>query len=105
MERTTLKFWTVIGARFITIVPAVQLNVPDAALTEDGLLVLGDSGGDLKGWFGNQRLSLVVLRPDRFVAASARSPQMIDDITRQLKLVMYAESASQPEQASKFAAA
>jgi 3-(3-hydroxy-phenyl)propionate hydroxylase len=94
MAARTLEFWKAVGARFVTIVPAVQLNVPDAGLNGEGLFVLGDAGGDLKEWFGNHRASLVVLRPDRFVAASARSPQLIDGITRRLQSMMHAESAS-----------
>jgi len=90
MASETLSFWKAIGARFVLVMPTVQLNGPDVVQHDDGLLVLGDAGGDLKGWFGSNRASFVVLRPDRFVAASAGSLQMIDDVTRRMKLALHA---------------
>ena len=44
----------------------------------DGVLAVGDVHGRLKDWFGGQPDSVVVLRPDRFVAATC-SPQ---DVSR-----------------------
>ena len=42
-----------------------------------GVTVLGDADGRLKQWFGEQRGSVVLLRPDRFVALNC-GPQEID---------------------------
>ena len=65
-------FWDALGTRFIRATPSVQLGHGPKA--SDGVVTLGDAAGRLKDWFSNQPLSVVFLRPDRFVAAMC-SPQ------------------------------
>src|SRR5205085_7388804 len=62
----------------------------EAAPADDGTLVVGDSG-PLKEWFGRHRLSFVILRPDRFVAAAGDSLQRLDATTRRLGAALHAQ--------------
>jgi len=95
MTEEVLAFWRKLGARFVTVMPAVQLSVEADAVLDDAL-VLGDTGA-LKQWFGDHRASLVVLRPDRFVAASAPTPQAIDELTVSLRAAMGADPIGRAE--------
>lgn len=89
MSEPARAFWQKVGARFVTVMPAVQLSADQTARPDD-LLVLGDTG-PIKQWFGDHRTSLIVLRPDRFVAAVSPTPQAIDDITASLQTAMGAD--------------
>ena len=86
MSDTVRAFWQNIGARFVAVLPAVQLSAEQTVKSDD-LLILGDTGA-IKQWFGDHRTSLIVLRPDRFVAAAASTPQAIDEITASLQTAM-----------------
>lgn len=57
------------GAKLVSVRPVVQMstNLPEDA----GAIVLGDVTGRLKAWFDERPGSVVFLRPDRFVAATA----------------------------------
>jgi len=68
--------WARLGACFIIAKPDPQLDYLDDV--PEGVLAVGDVHGRLKDWFGSQRESVLLLRPDRFVAASC-SPQ---DVSR-----------------------
>lgn len=68
--------WQRLGACFVIAKPDPQLEFRDDV--PDGVLAVGDVHGRLKDWFGGQPDSVVVLRPDRFVAATC-SPQ---DVSR-----------------------
>ena len=59
-----------LGCRFVTVRPLTQLHwgEPD----KDDHVVVGDGTGDLKAWFDDQEESVVVVRPDRFVALTGR---------------------------------
>lgn len=62
--------WQARGAVFIRAVPEVQL--PEGTIrSDDGVIWLGDSDNRLRSWFARQPHSVAVLRPDRFVAATA----------------------------------
>ena len=56
------------GMKIITAVPMTQLAHEAAAYA--GATVVGDQQGRLKEWFGKQPDGIVVLRPDRFIAAT-----------------------------------
>lgn len=86
MSDAVRTFWQSVGARFVTVMPAVQLSAEQTTRSDD-LLTLGDTGA-LKQWFGDHRVSLIVLRPDRFVAAASPTPQAIDEITAALQTAM-----------------
>ncbi|CAB3787898.1 3-(3-hydroxy-phenyl)propionate/3-hydroxycinnamic acid hydroxylase [Paraburkholderia caffeinitolerans] len=65
-----------LGARFIFAKPDVQLEYPDDVPQD--VLALGDVQGRLKEWFGRLPESVVLLRPDRFVAGVC-TPQQVSD--------------------------
>ena len=51
---------------------------------------MGDVGIDIRTWFGKTSDSVVILRPDRFVAALA-IPQNLDQVSQQLFAKLYAK--------------
>lgn len=54
------------GMRFVIAKPDVQLEHTDDV--PQGVIAIGDVTGRLKDWFSHQPASVVLLRPDRFVA-------------------------------------
>ncbi|MEM5326601.1 bifunctional 3-(3-hydroxy-phenyl)propionate/3-hydroxycinnamic acid hydroxylase [Paraburkholderia sp. JHI2823] len=68
--------WERLGARFVVAKPDVQLDYGDDV--PEGVLALGDVQGRLKEWFGSLPESVVLLRPDRFVAGVC-TPQQVSD--------------------------
>ncbi|WP_321881551.1 bifunctional 3-(3-hydroxy-phenyl)propionate/3-hydroxycinnamic acid hydroxylase [Paraburkholderia bannensis] len=68
--------WERLGARFVFAKPDVQLDYTDDV--PEGVLALGDVQGRLKDWFSRLPESVVLLRPDRFVAGVC-SPQEVSD--------------------------
>ncbi|NLT25672.1 MAG: bifunctional 3-(3-hydroxy-phenyl)propionate/3-hydroxycinnamic acid hydroxylase [Microbacteriaceae bacterium] len=58
-----------LGARFIVVRPMTQLGNPGSAVPE--AQVVGDVTGRLKRWFDERPTPVVLLRPDRFVAAAS----------------------------------
>jgi 3-(3-hydroxy-phenyl)propionate hydroxylase len=104
MSAATREFWMRLGARFVTVMPSVQMSADEAVKTSDTTLVLGDSGA-LKEWFGGQKLAFVILRPDRFVAAGGGSAQMIDDVTLRFGAVLRAGPATEAPAKAILAAA
>ncbi len=85
MSAQARAFWERLGARFITVKPAVQM-----AHHQDerhGVISVGDPGNRLKDWFARQPQSVVFVRPDRFVAAQC-SPQQVELTTRALAEVL-----------------
>ena len=77
--------WRALGTCFIQVVPDVQIRTPQDNFT--GVIRLGDSQNRLKTWFAAQNASLVVVRPDRFVAALA-IPQTLNTTLDQLAQAM-----------------
>lgn len=66
MDEEALEVWRRLGARFFTVRPMTQLW-----WTEDDdqeVTIVGDATGRLKQWFDEQSGSIVIVRPDRFVA-------------------------------------
>jgi len=70
-----------LGARSVTVRPLSQLGwgEPD----KDDHVVVGDRTGAIKSWFDSQKGSIVVVRPDRFVAALGRP----FEISRRIELL------------------
>jgi 3-(3-hydroxy-phenyl)propionate hydroxylase len=68
--------WERLGARFVFAKPDVQLDYADDVPA--GVLALGDVQGRLKDWFSRLPESVVLLRPDRFVAGVC-TPQQVPD--------------------------
>nr|WP_311526989.1 bifunctional 3-(3-hydroxy-phenyl)propionate/3-hydroxycinnamic acid hydroxylase [uncultured Ralstonia sp.] len=69
------------GVRFVIAKPDVQLvHVDDVP---EGVTAIGDATGRLKDWFSRLPESVVLLRPDRFVAGVC-TPQQVSDAIAEL---------------------
>ncbi|RQN40148.1 bifunctional 3-(3-hydroxy-phenyl)propionate/3-hydroxycinnamic acid hydroxylase [Paraburkholderia tropica] len=68
--------WARLGARFVVVKPDVQLDYGDDVPPD--VLAIGDVQGRLKDWFSRLPESVVLLRPDRFVAGVC-APQQVSD--------------------------
>lgn len=77
-----MQVWKNLGVKFIQIIPEVQFGNENRKKFE-GVITLGDIGTDIRTWFGKTSESVVILRPDRFVAALA-IPQTLDQVSQQL---------------------
>ena len=89
MSETTIQAWQALGVKFIQVIPAVQMSQPNRKHYE-GVITLGDVGTEIRSWFGKTRESVVMLRPDRFVAAMA-IPQTVDQTSQQLFDKLYVQ--------------
>lgn len=87
MSSATLRFWRNLGTRFISVWPDTQFDY-EVAREVPGVLVVGDTGGRIKEWFGRHSSNIVFLRPDRFVSALC-SPQQIDATTGKLAIALH----------------
>lgn len=85
MSDEQIQQWRALGTRFIQVVPEVQIHT--AQDNHDGVLRVGDTQGRLRSWFAQHNASLVVMRPDRFVAATA-IPQTLGKTLNKLASVM-----------------
>lgn len=81
MSGSTLSAWRELGTRFVAIVAPTQLDSFSRPQAEDDLLVVVDQDTVCKDWFGDHQVAVVVLRPDRFVAAAGPAGAM-DELTR-----------------------
>ncbi len=108
MEPDQVAMWRSLGAVFVSVKPDVQLGSrPDEALgfrTDPltGVVEIGDVDGRLKEWFGEWPESVVFLRPDRIVAATA-SPLRVTEVSRALARVL--SYTARPERAETAEAA
>jgi len=66
--------WTSIGGCFVMAKPDPQLTFHDDV--PEGVIAIGDMDGRMKDWFARVPESVVLLRPDRFVAGMC-SPQRV----------------------------
>ena len=78
----TMQVWKKLGVKFIQVIPEVQFG-NEKRKQFDGVITIGDIGTDIRSWFGKTSESVVILRPDRFVAALA-IPQTLDHVSQQL---------------------
>lgn len=83
----TMQKWQTLGVKFIQVLPEVQMDNPQRKKL-DGVITIGDMGIDIRTWFGKTTQSIVILRPDRFVAALA-IPQTLNSISNQLFEKLY----------------
>jgi 3-(3-hydroxy-phenyl)propionate hydroxylase len=76
LDERAAAVWRRLGATFVVVRPMTQLHWigPD----EDGACVVGDRDGSIKQWFDAADGSVVLLRPDRFVAAVVRPPDVVE---------------------------
>ncbi|PWU27066.1 bifunctional 3-(3-hydroxy-phenyl)propionate/3-hydroxycinnamic acid hydroxylase [Pseudomonas sp. RW407] len=81
LSSAQVEAWRALGTRFIQVLPEVQLKA--GCKVPEGVIRVGDSSGRLKEWFGRYPASIVLLRPDRFVAGVA-IPQTLGQVGDQL---------------------
>ncbi|MBX3529438.1 MAG: bifunctional 3-(3-hydroxy-phenyl)propionate/3-hydroxycinnamic acid hydroxylase [Rhizobiaceae bacterium] len=101
MGEAASEAWRRLGGRTIIVRPPTEsAAVADA----DGHETVCDHTLALKDWFANGRVSTVVIRPDRFIAA-AGGPQQIDGMIGGLGDVLFATpdaaSAGRPKRAAR----
>ncbi len=82
LSQANMKQWQALGVKFIQVLPAVQLG-NEKRQKFDGVITIGDMGTEIRSWFGKTDQSMVILRPDRFVAALA-IPQTMNSVSQQL---------------------
>ena len=82
LSAENLQKWQKLGVKFIQVLPAIQMDNPQRQHYEH-VITIGDMGTDIRAWFGQTSESVVILRPDRFVAALA-IPQTLNSISQQL---------------------
>ena len=82
LSEANMKQWQLLGVKFIQVLPAVQLG-NEKRQKFDGVITIGDMGTEIRSWFGKTDQSMVILRPDRFVAALA-IPQTMNSVSQQL---------------------
>ncbi|RKP49701.1 bifunctional 3-(3-hydroxy-phenyl)propionate/3-hydroxycinnamic acid hydroxylase [Pararobbsia silviterrae] len=70
--------WQSIGGCFVMLKPDTQLSFHDDVPGD--VIALGDINGRLKDWFTNVDASVVLLRPDRFVAGMCAPQQVSSSI-------------------------
>jgi 3-(3-hydroxy-phenyl)propionate hydroxylase len=68
------RIWTSLGGCFVIAKPDPQLKFHDDV--PEGVIAIGDIDGRLKDWFARVPESVMLLRPDRFVAGMC-SPQRV----------------------------
>lgn len=79
---TIMKKWIKLGIKFIQVVPNVQLDAPNQTSNAD-FITIGDADSEIRTWFGQTNQSMVILRPDRFIAGLA-IPQTVNSISEEL---------------------
>ena len=82
LSAASMQQWKKLGVKFIQVLPAIQLQ-NEKRKQYDGVICVGDIGTEIRTWFGHTNDSMVILRPDRFVAALA-IPQSADQISQAL---------------------
>jgi 3-(3-hydroxy-phenyl)propionate hydroxylase len=95
LSAPTLAWWNEIGAMFVTVKRprsyarslTKQESDPLPPSLEDGLVTLEDVDGGFRDWLlSRPNDQIIVLRPDRYVAATS-NPAEFDRVTQTLKLV------------------
>ncbi|AXY57480.1 bifunctional 3-(3-hydroxy-phenyl)propionate/3-hydroxycinnamic acid hydroxylase [Acinetobacter chinensis] len=89
INNANMKVWQSLGVKFIQVLPAVQLGNEKRKI-HDGVITIGDTGTEIRSWFGKTDQAMVILRPDRFVAALA-IPQTMNTVSQQLFSKLHAK--------------
>ena len=82
INEANMKKWQSLGVKFIQVIPAIQLG-NEKRKTFENVITIGDSGTEIRTWFGKTDQAIVILRPDRFVAALA-IPQTMNTVSQKL---------------------
>jgi 3-(3-hydroxy-phenyl)propionate hydroxylase len=96
MSPAQISAYAALGVKFIQVLPAVQLKAQRAAI--DGVISVGDCSNRLKTWFGQYPASVVILRPDRFIAALS-IPQTLDKAAAEVLRRLHANDVLAPSAA------
>lgn len=87
LSAETRAFWDRLDTRFIQVNRSRSGHGRNQPLVAEGALCVEDADNHLGDWFATARDSVVVLRPDRFIAAIT-TPERLDEVlgklTRQL---------------------
>ena len=83
VDNPTRRFWDDLGTRAIRVHPRGS-NLP--AVSQEGMFDLIDSEGLIASWMTQRGAEVVVLRPDRYVAAVGRLDQFEDITARYARL-------------------
>jgi 3-(3-hydroxy-phenyl)propionate hydroxylase len=88
--------WAALGGCFVIAKPDTQMGFHDDVPAD--VIAIGDIDGRLKDWFAGVPESVVLLRPDRFVAAMC-APQLVSDTVVRLgrQLSMQPVAAPYPQ--------
>ena len=96
-----ISAYEALGVKFIQVLPAVQLSAVREPI--DGVLTVGDFNDRLKTWFGLYPASVVILRPDRFIAALC-IPQTLESAAAEVLQRLHAcEKVQSPVAAAQVA--
>ncbi|PJG44259.1 3-(3-hydroxyphenyl)propionate hydroxylase [Acinetobacter tandoii] len=90
LSAASMQQWKKLGVKLIQVLPAIQLQ-NEKRKQYDGVICVGDIGTEIRTWFGRTNDSMVILRPDRFVAALA-IPQSADQISQALFAKLYSKA-------------
>jgi 3-(3-hydroxy-phenyl)propionate hydroxylase len=88
------EIWQRVGGCFVLAKPDTQLGYHDDV--PDGVIAIGDVNGRMKEWFARVPESVVLLRPDRFVAGMCTPQQVsvhIGELAGKLTLVSAGSTA------------
>ncbi|MDM2768371.1 bifunctional 3-(3-hydroxy-phenyl)propionate/3-hydroxycinnamic acid hydroxylase [Citrobacter sp. Cpo147] len=85
MSEAQIQQWQALGTCFIQVAPETQIHTDQD--NHDGVTRIGDTQNRLRAWFAQHNAALVVMRPDRFVAAIA-IPQTLGSTLNKLASVM-----------------
>ncbi len=89
MDKAARDIWRRLDGRILVVRSEVELGAAEAAVGPDATLV-GDPSMALKQWFADAGQGVVILRPDRFVAA-ASTPQEISATLAALARALHLE--------------
>lgn len=80
-----------LGIRLVSFVPETQRAWAERRFADSPVpvTVVGDTTGRLKSWFDTRACGVVVLRPDRFVAAAALAQQASEALSATLAAASY----------------
>lgn len=88
-----LDFAERLGIRLVAAMPETQRRWAEERYADQPVCVVGDTTGRLKQWFDTRACGVVLLRPDRFVAAACLSQQAPQALRAALASASYRLSA------------
>jgi 3-(3-hydroxy-phenyl)propionate hydroxylase len=80
LDEDARRIWKTLGGNVVVCRPMTQLHWEEQG--EGEFSVVGDQTGAVKSWFDSGEGSVVVVRPDRFVAVVARPAEIAHKLRR-----------------------